>query len=123
MSVDEFIEAGRIPETTLRCIHYLRRSVPKASISVEVEKPGREGLEELTAEADVVFYSRSWAESKGYQSARQCLEAEAQSGVARRASHLLCTWGEEGGSCLSLASRAAVTCPATAPGQAIQVVE
>ncbi|KAK7749423.1 hypothetical protein SLS62_008167 [Diatrype stigma] len=90
MTVDEFIEAvsdigedawfhfeGRTPETTLRCIQYLRRSVPKASISVEVEKPGREGLEELAAEADVVFYSRTWAE---------CLEA--QSGVARRASIL-----------------------------------
>ncbi len=33
-----------------------------AKISIEVEKPGREGLEELAAEADVVFYSRSWAE-------------------------------------------------------------
>jgi len=31
-------------------------------VSVEVEKPGREGLEELAAEADVVFYSKSWAE-------------------------------------------------------------
>lgn len=30
-------------------------------ISVEVEKPGREGLERLVAEADVVFYSKSWA--------------------------------------------------------------
>ncbi|KAL6849572.1 hypothetical protein ACO1O0_009113 [Amphichorda felina] len=32
-------------------------------ISVEVEKPGREGLPELAAEADVVFYSRTWAEN------------------------------------------------------------
>jgi ketohexokinase len=28
----------------------------------QVEKPNREGLVELAAEADVVFYSRSWAE-------------------------------------------------------------
>ncbi|KAK7965960.1 uncharacterized protein PG986_000237 [Apiospora aurea] len=53
---------GRIPETTLRCIQYLRQAMPKASISVEVEKPDREGLQELAAEADVVFYSKSWAE-------------------------------------------------------------
>ncbi|KAI8625385.1 hypothetical protein F5Y19DRAFT_479689 [Xylariaceae sp. FL1651] len=36
--------------------------VSKAKVSVEVEKPGREGLDELAALADVVFYSRSWAE-------------------------------------------------------------
>lgn len=53
---------GRIPETTLQCIRYLRRVTPKSTISVEVEKPNREGLVELAAEADVVFYSKSWAE-------------------------------------------------------------
>ncbi|KAI1805479.1 Ribokinase-like protein [Daldinia bambusicola] len=74
---------GRIPETTLQCIRHLRRLFPNARVSVEVEKPGREGLQELAAEADVVFYSRSWAESKRYGSAQQCLSA--QSGVARKA--------------------------------------
>jgi ketohexokinase len=29
---------------------------------VEVEKPGREGLQELAQEADVVFYSKTWAQ-------------------------------------------------------------
>lgn len=53
---------GRIPATTLQCIQWLRRSDPNARVSIEVEKPGREGLEELVAEADVVFFSRSWAE-------------------------------------------------------------
>ncbi|CAG7554558.1 unnamed protein product [Fusarium equiseti] len=53
---------GRIPETVQNCIRLLRNVLPKATISVEVEKPGREGLPELAAEADVVFYSRSWAE-------------------------------------------------------------
>lgn len=37
--------------------------LPSATVSVEVEKPGREGLSELAAEADVVFYSKSWAEA------------------------------------------------------------
>ncbi|KAI5924308.1 Ribokinase-like protein [Camillea tinctor] len=112
---------GRIPETTLQCIRYLRRSKAKAVVSVEVEKPGREGLEELAAEADVVFYSRSWAEDKRYESAQHCLSA--QSGVARRASHLLCTWGSQGASCLSLPSEKSVSCSATQPGQAIRVVD
>ncbi|KAI1377410.1 Ribokinase-like protein [Hypoxylon crocopeplum] len=138
MTIDEFVMAanevgvyddddawfhfeGRIPETTLQCIQYLRQSFPKTRVSVEVEKPGREGLEELAAEADVVFYSRSWAESKRYQSAQQCLSA--QSGVARKASHLFCTWGSDGASCLSLPSRRAVSRPATLPGQTISVVD
>ncbi|OAQ63406.2 hypothetical protein VFPPC_09892 [Pochonia chlamydosporia 170] len=51
---------GRIPETTLACIHLLRQRLPNAKISVEVEKPGREGLSQLAAQADVVFYSRTW---------------------------------------------------------------
>ena len=53
---------GRIPETTLRCIQHLRRVHSNSTISVEVEKPGREGLTELANVADVVFYSRGWAE-------------------------------------------------------------
>ena len=40
----------------------LRQSMTGATISVEIEKPGREGLSELALEADIVFYSRTWAE-------------------------------------------------------------
>ncbi|PMB68113.1 hypothetical protein BM221_006290 [Beauveria bassiana] len=53
---------GRIPETTLECIRILRRILPGSKISVEVEKPGRQGLRALAAEADVVFHSKVWAE-------------------------------------------------------------
>ena len=56
------VSKGRIPEVTLECMRYLRRRFPTMKISVEVEKPGRVGLEDLAAEADVVFYSKSWAE-------------------------------------------------------------
>jgi len=52
---------GRIPEVTSECIQHLRQCFPAVKISVEVEKPGRVGLQELAAEADVVFYSKSWA--------------------------------------------------------------
>lgn len=52
---------GRIPEVTLECMRYLRRRFPAIKISVEVEKPGRAGLEDLAAEANVIFYSKSWA--------------------------------------------------------------
>ena len=43
--------------------------MPSSTVSVEVEKPNREGLVELAAEADVIFYSRSWAE---VSSCRSC---------------------------------------------------
>lgn len=53
---------GRAPDVTLDCIHYLREHFPEAEISVEVEKPGRSGLQELADAADVVIYSKGWAQ-------------------------------------------------------------
>lgn len=97
---------GRIPDTTLECIQHLiskRDANNNVTISVEVEKPGREGLRELAAVADVVFYSKTWAEvgdfrrhmpcylmsvyllticflqGQGYDSAEACLRGEAAS--------------------------------------------
>ncbi|KAI3392898.1 hypothetical protein diail_4985, partial [Diaporthe ilicicola] len=93
MTIDEFVDIahsfpnedeadlwwhfeGRIPDTSLQCIQHLRHAYPRSRVSVEVEKPAREGLRELAAEADVVFYSRSWAEREGYASAEACLTGE-----------------------------------------------
>lgn len=53
---------GRTPEITLQFIHYLRKQYPSMKVSIEVEKPGRSGLQELAEEADVVFYSKTWAQ-------------------------------------------------------------
>ena len=68
---------GRIPDTTLQCIRLLRKNHPLVKVSVEVEKPNRPGLRELAAEADIVFYSKSWAEAQGYKTAIDCLTGEA----------------------------------------------
>ncbi|KAI1419776.1 Ribokinase-like protein [Xylaria sp. FL1777] len=106
-----FHSEGRIPAATLHCIQWLRRSKPKARVSVEVEKPGQEGLENLVAEADVVFFSRSWAKSELYTGAEQCLQ-----------SHLFCTWGSQGAAYLS-PDGAIVSCLATQPGHTIRVIE
>ncbi len=43
-------------------MRYLRQQHPNVKISVEVEKPAREGLQDLAALADIVFYSKSWAQ-------------------------------------------------------------
>ncbi|KYK55641.1 hypothetical protein DCS_07604 [Drechmeria coniospora] len=121
---------GRMPETTLRCIETLRKTLPSASISVEVEKPGRVGLAELAAEADVVFYSRAWAEVSDEGNARrrrvarrptgghhvsltdaartmmqsrghQSPEACLRNEHRRQESLGLCAWGAEGAAALS----------------------
>ncbi|GAB1314157.1 Carbohydrate kinase PfkB domain-containing protein [Madurella fahalii] len=111
---------GRIPETTLRCIRHIRQAMPGSTISVEVEKPNREGLAELAAEADVVFYSRTWAESQGHAGPEACLRAEAASS---RASFMLCTWGALGAGALSLPSGEYIHHPATSSGETISVVD
>ena len=110
---------GRIPETTLRCIRYIRSCLSSKGrsadlkISVELEKPGREGLQELALEGDVVFYSRSWAEGEGYSSADICLRSQAKmiydhassaAGGNAGASLLICTWGSSGACAISLTS-------------------
>jgi ketohexokinase len=75
---------GRIPETTLACIKYLRAVYPQAKVSVEVEKPGREGLGELATEADLVFFSKSWVEGQGYTTPRPFLEEQGDKLAARK---------------------------------------
>lgn len=52
---------GRIPDVVLAGIKYIRQQFPSVRVSVEVEKPQRPGLQKLAVEADVVFYSKSWA--------------------------------------------------------------
>lgn len=110
---------GRIPPTTLQCIRYLRShgffnapSDKRASphdlvISVELEKPGREGLQELAYEADMVFYSKAWARGQGYTSAEDCLKQQslqlshAKECEAAPQKTLICAWGERGATALS----------------------
>jgi ketohexokinase len=53
---------GRVPEVTGECVGALREMEGEVGISVECEKPDRRGMEEVAARADVVFYSKLWAE-------------------------------------------------------------
>ncbi|OXV05591.1 hypothetical protein Egran_06641 [Elaphomyces granulatus] len=107
MTAEEFFQ---IAKTTLECIRYLRQQFTTVKISVEVEKPSRPGLQELAAEADVVVYSKSWAQGNGYQSLEECLRAQAV--IAHKASLLLCTWGKDGAAALIPSSSIYVFSPA-----------
>ncbi|KAL8995797.1 MAG: hypothetical protein Q9169_004555, partial [Polycauliona sp. 2 TL-2023] len=130
MTVEEFISVvsemgeglgwchfeGRIPDTTGQCIQHLRQYFPHVKISVEVEKPGKEGLQELASLADVIFYSKSWAQSRkgaGYTSAGECLRAQAA--LVPKASLLLCTWEAAGVSALEMSNMTDQECPAFKP--------
>ena len=106
---------GRIPETTLACIMWLRDhdmfkdvGQKNLTISVELEKPGREGLHALALAADVVFYSSSWAKGEGYVDAESCLRDQArilrQNSPRTSPKSLICPWGAEGASSILLSS-------------------
>lgn len=101
---------GRIPEVTLACVQHLRQHHPTVKISVELEKPNREGLQDLAALADVVFYSKSWSQGKGYQSGEECLRSQVT--LTSNASLLLCTWGDCGVTALELPSQKITECQA-----------
>jgi ketohexokinase len=85
---------GRVPEVTLTCVRFLRENFPHFSISVECEKPERTGMAEVAQYADVVFYSKLWAEKNGYVNARSFLEARRDD--TRDGAVLCCTWGSGG---------------------------
>jgi ketohexokinase len=55
---------GRVPEVTNECVRELRdmHGNKGLRISVECEKPDRKGLDCAAVLADVVFYSKLWAE-------------------------------------------------------------
>ncbi|KAH6636932.1 Ribokinase-like protein [Chaetomium tenue] len=113
---------GRLPETTLRCIRYLRRVTPGSTISVEVEKPGRQGLVELAAEADAVFYSRSWAERVASRLANNISEPRIHnSGILSQSRGGIIVKG--GAGALALPSGEYMHRPAAPPGEKISVVD
>lgn len=134
---------GRTPSTTGQCMTWLRHEFASAlppsryttadpatveiAISIELEHPARRGLEQLAAHADVVFYSRSWAEGwGGYGDIPACLRGEAERIRAMHASGthgehvddddagrreparrpgkvtLCCTWGDRGAGMLEM---------------------
>jgi len=58
-------------------------------VSLEVEKP-RDGIEALFEEADILFFSRDYAQARGHASAVELLQS------LPRACMATCTWGAEG---------------------------
>jgi ketohexokinase len=85
---------GRIPEVLLECVQWLRTEYPSVKISIECEKPERTRMVEVARYADVVFYSRLWAEKNGFKDAKNFLESQKMG--TRDGAVLCCTWGAGG---------------------------
>ncbi|KAF2747658.1 Ribokinase-like protein [Sporormia fimetaria CBS 119925] len=87
---------GRTPEVVLSCLKFLRSDnhFENCRVSIELEKPDRKLLVEAAKEADVVFYSKIWAEAHGHTSARNFLET--QLSITEANALLCCTWGSCG---------------------------
>jgi len=80
---------GRNIADLLKILEHCTKNVPKTPISVEIEKP-RDDIESVFELADWLFFSRHYAEAKGYHSAEDLF---ANLKVSCSAT---CTWGEQG---------------------------
>lgn len=83
---------GRNVEDALRMLKHTRKVAPHARCSVEIEKP-RDGIESLFNEADVLLFSRAYANALGITDANRFLDvisAEVQGKL------LVCSQGELG---------------------------
>ncbi|CAK3743979.1 pfkB family kinase [Lecanosticta acicola] len=92
---------GREVDTSIQCLKWLKQEYPDCTRSVEVEKPNRPGLDKMAEEADIVFFSKTWAEAAGYSDAGALLKEQAK--LLGNASLLCCTWGAKGATVLTTA--------------------
>ncbi|MEW5892564.1 MAG: PfkB family carbohydrate kinase [Pseudomonadota bacterium] len=83
---------GRNVAEVARMMRHLRARSFAGRISVEIEKD-RPGIETLMAQADLVLFSRAFAQARGHSTAAALLAAMRP--LAPQAM-LSCTWGEQG---------------------------
>ncbi|CAJ0640450.1 3081_t:CDS:2 [Entrophospora sp. SA101] len=90
---------GRNAEEEAKMIDYIdtKEWRSKAMVSVEMEKPYRRNLEVLMHRADVLFFSKVFAEGKGYNDAGNFLQIMAP--FCKNTAYLFCTWGSSGAMC------------------------
>lgn len=83
---------GRNVADCVKMLEYARRTRPELHRSVEIEKD-RPGIEQLFGLADVLIFSRAFAEARGFSSAETFLQTLAPD---LPATTLICAWGELG---------------------------
>lgn len=88
---------GRYVSETLKMLQYAKRECPTLTLSVEIEKPHL-GIEQLFPYADILLFSKAYAQSQGYQEATLFLTAMREQ---IQSAQLVCAWGEMGGYALN----------------------
>ncbi len=83
---------GRNVAETGRMLAHLRGSGYAGRVSVEIEK-NRLGIESLMGQADLLMFSRDWAEAHGHSDAPSLLRAMGDTAHRR---DMTCTWGSAG---------------------------
>lgn len=118
---------GRNIDETRRMLEALHSQPSRPRCSLEIEKP-REHIDSLLGLADVMFYSRHYAHSRGYDTqgvAPDFLYEMAR--LAPQAAHI-CTWGGDGayaiGTAMTTDAEAGTIhyCPAFAPAVVVDTV-
>ncbi|KAF7732512.1 hypothetical protein EC973_003258 [Apophysomyces ossiformis] len=100
---------GRNIDQTLQQIEWLEAKAiregwrPHLTISVELEKPDRENIDLLMPKGDVVFFSKLFAEKRGYVHPKDFLKAMIPK--CKPQSILFCTWGAQGATCVQAVPR------------------
>lgn len=83
---------GRNLDQVKPMLEHMRRNHPRIPCSIEAEKP-REGIEQLFPLADLLMFSREFAQHKGYEDAGEFLRHMRRKKLPAQMS---CTWGEKG---------------------------
>jgi ketohexokinase len=87
---------GRNIEQTLKMMTYAKQHYPKLVISLELEKP-RENIEHLIEPADIIIFSKHYAQTLGFNSAQDFCH-----NMGRMYSNkiIFCAWGSSGAAAL-----------------------
>lgn len=88
---------GRNIEQTLKMMIYARQHYPKLAISVELEKP-RENIENLIKPADIIIFSKHYAQTLGFNSAQDFCQNMAGTYTNKI---IFCAWGSSGAAALA----------------------
>ena len=80
---------GRNITELAKILEHCRQNSPNVPISLEIEKP-RDSIESLFDMADWLFFSRAYAEAKGFRLSEDLFDAVCHAHSAT------CTWGAEG---------------------------
>jgi len=82
---------GRNVAETAKMLRRAKTVCPKIPVSVEIEKP-RPDIESLYVDADLLIFSRAFAEANGYSTASGLFDAVR----CQTQADLICAWGEHG---------------------------